>query len=87
MAFHVNSNTTASISRHYSNDAIQQTKKSIQRLSTGHKIVNSGDDAAGLAVAGKLAGKANNFTKLKENFQNSISFLQIQNSIIESAGK
>jgi len=87
MAFHVNSNTTASISRHYSNDAIQQTKKSIQRLSTGNKIVNPGDDAAGLAIAGKLAGKANNFSKLKENFQNSISFLQIQNSIIENAGK
>jgi len=87
MAFHINSNSATSISRQYSNKAIQGTKKSIQRISSGQKIVSPSDDAAGLAIAGKLAGKTKNLFKLKENFQNSLSFLQIQNSIIENAGK
>jgi len=87
MAFHINTNSSTSISRQYSNKAIEGTKKSIQRISSGQKIVSPSDDAAGLAIAGKLAGKTKNLFKLKENFQNSLSFLQIQNSIIENAGK
>jgi flagellin-like hook-associated protein FlgL len=87
MAFHINSNTSSAISRQHANSAIQGTQKSIERLSTGKKIVSPSDNAAGLAISGKLNGKINNFIKFKGNLQNSLSFLQIQGSIIEEAGK
>ena len=87
MAFHINSNTSTAISRQHANSAIQGTQKSIERLSTGKKIVSPSDNAAGLAISGKLNGKINNFIKFKGNLQNSLSFLQIQGSIIEEAGK
>lgn len=87
MPFNVNSNTSATISRHNASSALLNTKKSIERLSTGKKIISSADDAASLVISDKLSGKINNLSKHKENLQNSISFLQIQSGAIRTAGE
>ena len=74
----VNSNasaTSASFNLSRANDSL---RKSLERLSSGKRINNAGDDAGGLAVAYKLNSKANRTTAILQNTQNGLSFLQVQ---------
>ena len=67
-----------------SNDSLQ---KSLNRLSSGTKIVNPADDAGGLAVAMKLGAIAKRQGAVITNLGNSISFLQTQDGGLKVAGK
>jgi flagellin len=83
----VNSNasaTTASFNLSRANDAL---RKSLGRLSSGNRINNPADDAGGLAVAYKLNSKANRTTAILQNSQNALSYLQVQDSGLQNAGK
>jgi flagellin len=83
----VNSNasaTTASFNLSRANDAL---RKSLGRLSSGNRINNPADDAGGLAVAYKLNSKANRTTDVLQNSQNALSYLQVQDSGLQNAGK
>jgi flagellin len=83
----VNSNasaTTASFNLSRANDAL---RKSLGRLSSGNRINNPADDAGGLAVAYKLNSKANRTTAVLQNSQNALSYLQVQDSGLQTAGK
>ena len=62
-------------------------RKSLERLSSGKRINNAGDDAGGLAVAYKLNSKANRTTAILQNAQNGLSYLQVQDSSLQTAGK
>jgi flagellin len=66
------------------NDALQ---KSLNRLSSGSRITKPADDAGGLAVAMKLKGSINRLRGVESNVGNAISFLQVQDGILESSGK
>ena len=61
------------------------TKKFI-RLSSGYRIVSPEDDAGGLAVAYKLNAQIKRNDAIKNNVQNGISFLQVQDAALTSAG-
>ena len=50
-------------------------RKSLERLSSGKRINNAGDDAGGLAVAYKLNSQANRTTAILQNAQNGLSYL------------
>ena len=83
----VNSNasaTSASLNLSRANDSLRQ---SLERLSSGKRINNAGDDAGGLAVAYKLNSKANRTTAILQNAQNGLSYLQVQDSSLQTAGK
>ena len=83
----VNSNasaTSASFNLSRANDSLS---KSLERLSSGKRINNSGDDAGGLAVAYKLNSKASRTTAILQNAQNGLSYLQVQDSGLQTAGK
>ena len=83
----VNSNasaTSASFNLSRANDSL---RKSLERLSSGKRINNSGDDAGGLAVAYKLNSKASRTTAILQNAQNGLSYLQVQDSGLQTAGK
>jgi|TARA_B110000003_G_scaffold71241_1_gene72574 flagellin len=83
----VNSNasaTSASFNLSRANDSLRQ---SLERLSSGKRINNAGDDAGGLAVAYKLNSKANRTTAILQNAQNGLSYLQVQDSSLQTAGK
>jgi flagellin-like hook-associated protein FlgL len=74
----VNVNSAASgagLSLGKSNDALQ---KSLARLSSGRRIVNSSDDAGGLAVSMKMAAAQRRTDATGINLQNIQSFLQTQ---------
>ena len=83
----VNSNssaTQASMNLSRANDSL---RKSLARLSSGKRINSPADDAGGLAVAYKLNSKLNRSQAVVQNAQNSLSYLQVQDSGLQSVGK
>ena len=83
----VNSNasaTSASFNLSRANDSL---RTSLERLSSGKRINNAADDAGGLAVASKLNSKINRTTAILQNTQNGLSYLQVQDSSLQTAGK
>ena len=67
----------------YSN---QQLQDSLNKLSSGSKIVNPSDDAGGLAVAMKLTATANRDQDLHNNVSDAVSYLQTQDGGLQVAG-
>lgn len=83
----VNSNvtaTTASFNLSHANDAL---RKSLSRLSSGKRIVSPADDAGGMAVAYKLQSKLKRTEAVRQNIQNGISYLQVQDGALSNMGK
>jgi flagellin len=56
-------------------------------LSSGQRITSPADDAGGLAVAYKLASKTNRTEAVIQNSQNALSYLQVQDSSLQTVGK
>lgn len=61
--------------------------KSLARLSSGSKITNPADDAAGLAVSLKLDAQVNRLAAAKSNLGNAISFTQTQDGFLQKVGR
>ncbi len=76
--------TVASDNLAISNGNLQ---KSLNRLSSGSKIVNPSDDAGGLAVSMKLSAAAKRSAAAANNIGNATSFLQAQDGVMKVAGK
>jgi flagellin len=66
------------------NDGLQ---KSLNRLSSGKRIVNPADDAGGMAVQLKMHAAVKRGAVTKNNIQNAISFLQTQDGVLQTATK
>jgi flagellin len=62
-------------------------QKSLNRLSSGQRIVSPADDAGGLAVSMKLSATAKRQGATSTNVGNSVSFLQTQDGALNVAGK
>jgi flagellin len=87
MSVVINSNFAATVASNNlaaSNDMLQ---KSLNRLSSGSKIVNPADDAGGLAVSMKLSAAAKRSAAANTNIGNSVSFLQSQDGVLKVTGK
>jgi flagellin len=65
----------------------EMLRKSINRLSSGSRIVQPVDDAGGLAVSMKLESSITRLAGAQSNVQNAISFLEVQDGVMEAAGK
>jgi flagellin len=57
------------------------------RLASGKKIVAPYDDPGSLSVSMKLNASISRLSGAQNNLQNSISYLEVQDGILESAGK
>ncbi|MEN9469659.1 MAG: hypothetical protein RL630_1392, partial [Verrucomicrobiota bacterium] len=64
------------------NDALQ---KSLSRLSSGRRIVNSSDDAGGLAVSMKMAAAQKRTEATAINLRNIVSYLDTQDGAFKVA--
>jgi len=85
MALTINTNqaaTTASYHLSKNNAALQ---KSLTRLSSGSRINKPADDAGGLAVSMKLNASINRLKGVNNNIQNAVSFLEVQDGVLEGA--
>jgi len=83
----VNTNTSATTASFNLGSANEALRKSLGRLSSGKRITSPADDAGGLAVAYKLASKTNRTSAVMQNVQNSLSYLQVQDSSLQTVGK
>ena len=84
----VNSNAAATQASTFNlskaNDAL---RKSLERLSSGKRITSPADDAGGMAVTYKLNSTINRSYAVIQNVQNALSYLQVQDSGLETVGK
>jgi flagellin-like hook-associated protein FlgL len=86
MHLSINSNPSATSASHNLSQAMDAHRKSLTRLSSGNRIVNSADDAGGLAVGNKLKARLHRMDKIRSNMQNTVSFLDMQKTAIEAVG-
>jgi flagellin len=73
-AFSVWKNYTANVS---------ELRKSMEKLSSGLRIVNAGDDPAGLAISERLRAQYRNSAAAASNVENKINYLQTADSWLQ----
>jgi len=83
----INTNTTAQKSAHNLMASQAQLSKSLARLSSGSKIVNPSDDAAGVAVGMRLDAQVKRLDAALNNVGNAVSFTQTQDGYLKKVGK
>lgn len=87
MSVVINTNYSATVAANNLNTSNSMLQKSLNRLSSGTKIVNPADDAGGLAVSMKLSAAARRQGAVSTNIGNSTSYLQTQDGALKVAGK
>ena len=85
MAITINSNPTASSAAMHLARNNSMLERSLSRLSSGSKLINSSADPGGLAVSMKLGAAINRQTAAITNVQNAISFVQLQDGDLKAA--
>ncbi|MDA8824109.1 flagellin [Opitutales bacterium] len=60
---------------------------SIKKLASGKKIISPNDDPGTLSVSMKLNASVTRLNGARNNVQNAISFLEVQDGILENAGR
>ena len=83
----INTNTTAARGARFLSDSTSNLQKSLAKLSSGSKIVEPQDDAAGLAVASRFDAQINRTEATRSNIGNAISFKQTQDGYLAKVGK
>ncbi len=87
MSVVINSNYAASIAANNLAASNSSLQRSLNRLSSGSKIVNPSDDAGGLAVSSKLSAASKRQAATESNIGNSVSYLQTQDGGLKVAAK
>ena len=87
MPLTINTNSSAASANMHLTRNNEMLRKSINRLSSGSRIVQPVDDAGGLAVSMKLESAITRLAGAQTNVQNAISFLEVQDGVMEAAGK
>ena len=83
----INTNTQAQAAATNLNASSAMLAKSLSRLSSGSKITNPSDDAAGLAVASRLDAQVKRLDAAMSNVGNAISFTQTQDGYLKKIAK
>jgi flagellin len=81
----INSNSAASFAALNLEKAQSNLQSSLSKLSSGKRIVQPYDDAAGEAVQLKMQSSIARYGQVKNNIQNAISYLQTQDGVYQSA--
>ena len=87
MPLNINTNAAASSASYYLAKNQAALQNSMTRLASGKKIVTPYDDPGSLSVSMKLNASISRLSGAQNNLQNSISYLEVQDGILESAGK
>ena len=86
MGLQISTNAGAVSANYYLGKNSKSLEKSMARLASGLRISRPSDDAGGLAVSMKLKAAINRLKGAELNIQNGISFLEVQDGILESIG-
>ena len=87
MPLNINTNAAASSASYYLAKNQAALQNSMTRLASGKKIVTPYDDPGSLSVSMKLNASISRLSGAQNNLQNSISYLEVQDGILEGAGK
>jgi len=87
MSVVINTNTAATIASNNLSASNAMLQRSLNRLSSGSKIVNASDDAGGVAVATRLSAAAKRTGAVSQNLTAAVSYLQTQDSGLKTIGK
>lgn len=83
----INTNTSAARGARFLADSTTNLQRSLARLSSGSKIIEPQDDAAGLAVASRFDAQINRTEAVRANIGNAISFKQTQDGYLSKVSK
>jgi flagellin len=83
----INTNYAATVASNNLAASNSSLQRSLNRLSSGSKIVAPSDDAGGLAVSMKLAAASKRQGSVANNVGNAVSYLQTQDGALKVAGK
>ena len=83
----INTNIQAIAGARNLNHSQEMLGRSITRLSSGSKIVNPSDDAAGLAVSEKLDAQGKRVKAATTNVQNAVSYVQTADGFMSGMTK
>ncbi len=87
MSVVINSNYAATTAANNLAASSSYLQRSLNRLSSGAKIVNPADDAGGMAVSMKLSAAARRQGAVSTNLANEVSFLQTQDGVLAATSK
>ncbi|MEO5959535.1 MAG: flagellin [Opitutaceae bacterium] len=87
MSVVINTNFAATIAANNLAASNEMLQKSLNRLSSGSKIVSPADDAGGLAVSMKLSAAARRQGAVASNIGNAVSLLQTQDGALKVTAK
>ncbi|GJG86628.1 flagellin [Gemmatimonadetes bacterium T265] len=80
----IQTNTSAMFALNYMSVNEKNSQKSIQRLSSGFRINQAGDDAAGLAIANKLRSDSKGLGQAQKNVAQASSMLQVMDGATQT---
>ena len=87
MGISINTNIPATRAGFHLANNHQAMQKSLDRLSSGKRITEPADDAGGLAVSMKIESLIKRLRATSYNVSNAVSFLQVQDGVLATAGK
>jgi flagellin len=87
MPLTISNNSAVSSASYYLDKNQKALQMSIKRLASGKKIVSPNEDPGTLSVAMKLNAAVNRLSGAKNNVQNGISFVEVQDGVLETVGR
>jgi flagellin len=87
MSLNISTNTAALRAGSYLSANNKLLQRSFDRLASGKKLTSPVDDPGGLAVSMKLSAAVNRIQGAQNNVQNAISFLEVQDGMLDTVGK
>jgi flagellin len=87
MSLNISTNTAALRAGAYLAQNNSLLQRSLDRLASGKKLTTPVEDPGGLAVSMKLSSAINRVTGAQNNVQNAISFLEVQDGMLDTVGK
>lgn len=76
MGLRIATNVPSLVAQRNLQETSNQENRSIARLSSGQRIVNAGDDAAGLAISQNLQAETRGLKQAQRNANDGVSFVQ-----------
>ena len=77
----INTNTAATFTANALTKNQRAMETAMERLSTGQRINNAGDDAAGLAISSRMTSQVNGLNMAVRNANDAISMVQTEDGL------
>ena len=87
MSLTISNNSAVASASYYLDKNQKALQMSIKRLASGKRIVSPNEDPGTLAVTMKLNAAVNRLAGARNNVQNGISFVEVQDGVLETAGR